>query len=368
VRVLVDATALPADRGGVGRYVDGLLGALTGDVVIVCQARDRGLFEQLAPAAELVPIATTWSSAPLRLLWEQFALPRLARARRADVIHSPHYTMPLLARMPVVVTFHDATFFSDPEVHSALKRVFFRSWIRVSSRRAAVIIVPSAATESELRRFVALDPTPVVVAHHGVDTGVFHPPTAEAIAEVRDLVGGSDWIGFLGTLEPRKNLPALVTAYARLARRGGELPVLALAGGAGWERQLDEAERGVTVPGRVVRLGFLPLPLLPAFLGGSELLVYPSLGEGFGLPVLEAMASGAAVLTTPRLALPEVGGDAVAYCEPDSASIETALAALLDDGSARGELRARGVVRAASFTWAASAERHLEAYRAAIHA
>lgn len=364
----MDATALPADRGGVGRYVEGLLGALTGEVVIVCQARDREVFERIAPATTVVPIGSGWRFTPVRLLWEQLILPGMARRRRVDVIHSPHYTMPLLARIPVAVTFHDATFFSDPEVHSAMKRVFFRTWIRISSRRAASIIVPSAATESELRRFVSLDPTPVVVAHHGVEAAVFHPPSTGAIAQMRELVGGSDWIGFLGTLEPRKNLPALVNAYARLARRGGELPVLALAGGAGWERQLDEAERSVTAPGRVVRLGFLPLALLPAFLGGSELLVYPSLGEGFGLPVLEAMASGAAVLTTPRLALPEVGGDAVAYCEPDSDAIETAISALLADKPARAELRARGVVRAGSFTWAASAERHLEAYRMAIRA
>ena len=367
MRVVVDATALPEDRGGVGRYVEGLLGALATELVIVCQRRDLVIFQRIAPAATVVPIRSVWRSTPLRLLWEQLVLPGLARRHHADVLHSPHYTMPLLARLPVVVTFHDATFFSDPGVHSTLKRFFFRAWIRVSARRAAGLVVPSAATESELRRYVELF-AHVTVAHHGVDTGVFHPPTAESIDEVSRLVGASQWIGFLGTLEPRKNLPALVTAYARLSRGRGEVPTLALAGGRGWEQELDSAEESVVAPGRVVRLGFLPVDLLPAFLGGSVMVVYPSLGEGFGLPVLEAMASGAAVLTTRRLALPEVGGEAVAYSEPDSDALERAISDLLADEGAGSELRKRGIARASLFTWDASAKRHVDAYRLALDA
>lgn len=368
-RVLVDATALPRDRGGVGRYVLGVISALRGDIVIVCQERDTAIFAELAPRARIVPIPRRWRSAALRLIWEQFRLPAIARSVGADVVHSPHYTMPVLSSCPVVVTFHDATFFSDPEVHTRFKRVFFRNWMRISARRAAAVIVPSHATESELRRYLAMGSTSVIVAHHGVDSRAFHQPSDAEIAEVRALLRTDRWIAFLGTLEPRKNLPALVAAYTALAAETDDpdFPTLALAGGAGWDKELDEAQSRVHSPGRLVHPGFIPDRLLPAFLGASRLMVYPSLGEGFGLPVLEAMASSAAVLTTRRLALPEVGGDAVAYSEPDAESLEKAIRALLHDDHRRADLRRRGLVRATEFTWAASARQHLEAYRRAEH-
>jgi glycosyltransferase involved in cell wall biosynthesis len=116
----------------------------------------------------------------------------------------------------------------------------------------------------------------------------------------------------------------------------------------------------------VVRPGYLPLQDLPGFLSGCEVLAYPSIAEGFGLPVLEAMSCGAATLTTRLTSLPEVGGDAVAYCEPSAESIATELRALLDDPARRIRLSQAAVARAEKFTWAASAKAHLEAYRAAI--
>jgi glycosyltransferase involved in cell wall biosynthesis len=368
-RVLVDATAVPAHRGGVGRYVDGLLGALAGDILIACQERDAEFYRKLVPEGIVLPQSGI-SAAPLRLLWEQFRLPTLARRSGAEVIFSPHYTMPLLTGMPRVVTFHDATFFSDPGVHSRLKARFFRAWIRVSAGRAEKVIVPSLATSRELDRFVHR-PRGYEVAYHGVNTGVFHRPSraeSEALTEATGL-GAVPWIGFLGTIEPRKNLPALVRAYGAVSsgwhRDWGPVPVLAIAGGTGWEKNLDFAIAQIAQPGKVLRLGFIPLETLSAFLGGAELVSYPSLGEGFGLPVLEAMACGSAVLTTDRLAIPEVGGDAVAYSEPTAESIAEGLRALLGDPDERARLRREGMTRSQEFTWKRSAAIHESAFRQA---
>ncbi len=361
--VLIDATAVPADRGGVGRYVDGVVSELQGQVVVVCQERDRDLFAELNPRAEIVAIPGIASTAR-RLLWEQLGLPRLAKKVGADVIHSPHYTFPVLTRRARVVTFHDATFFSDPGVHTATKRVFFRAWMRAAVRAARRILVPSEATAREVARYLRTASARYDVAYHGVDRTRFRPPTSQEVEEFATHHGidGKRWIGFLGTLEPRKNLVSLIRAHARLSERDPSTPVLALAGGAGWDRGIDPALRGSS---SVLRLGYLPAHELPAFLGGAELVVYPSLGEGFGLPVLEAMACRSAVLTTPRLALPEVGGDAVAYTEPDEGALLTALEQLLADADERGRLAAAGEERAASFTWRASAEVHERVYREA---
>jgi glycosyltransferase involved in cell wall biosynthesis len=144
-----------------------------------------------------------------------------------------------------------------------------------------------------------------------------------------------------------------------------EPPALVLGGGGGWSPELDEAVASVPAHLRLIRPGYLPFADLPGFLGGALVVAAPSRGEGFGLQVLEAMACGAPVLTTYRTSLPEVGGDAVAYTEPDADAIAVALRALLDDPRRRALLSRAGHARAMDFTWAASAAAHVASYKRA---
>jgi glycosyltransferase involved in cell wall biosynthesis len=373
LRVLVDATAIPADRGGVGRYVDDLLPELEAygvELVVAAQVRDAARFSARLPHAEVVEAPGPAAKPVVRMLWEQAGLPSLARRARVGVIHSPHYTMPAVSPVPVVVTLHDATFFSHPELHRPVKARFFRTATRIAVRRADALVVPSRATGREVRRFAGGAAGKFHVAHHGVDTALFHPVSDDDRRRVASALGlsGVAYVGFLGTLEPRKNVPALVRAWARAVCDLENPPALVLAGGAGWDSEVGPAIEAVPKHLRVVRAGYLPLADLPGFLSGARVLAYPSLGEGFGLPVLEAMACGAAVLTTRELSLPEVGGEAVAYCGTDSGSIELELAALLAEPSRCAELAAAALTRAGEFTWAASAQAHVEAYSAAAQA
>jgi glycosyltransferase involved in cell wall biosynthesis len=367
--VLVDATAIPRNRGGVGRYLEHLLPALdtAGQrMTIAAKEYDSQWLAAAAPNSRIV-VPSGIGSRPARLLWEQFGLPRLAHREGVDLIFSPHYTMPVFAGRPVVVTLHDATFFSHPELHSRGKRLFFRSWIRYSLRRSAAVIVPSKATQSELVRWAAASAAHITVAYHGVNTATFHEPSPSELDAARELVGREHWIGFLGTLEPRKNVSALVAAFAGVvtdvAHRYPDL-TLALAGGNGWDAALDGAIAASPAKDRIAKLGFVADSDLAGFLGGSLAVAYPSLGEGFGLPVLEAMASGAAVVTTPFLALPEVGGDVAVYSQPDAASIGKAITALLLDDDDRGARARAGVARAAEFGWDSSAATHAAVFEA----
>jgi glycosyltransferase involved in cell wall biosynthesis len=369
-RVLIDATSVPADRGGVGRYVDGLLGALGThngggvEVSVVALRTDAERYTRMLPAADVVAAPAAVAHRPARLAWEQTGLPLLAQQVGADVLHSPYYTCPMRAGCPVTVTVHDATFFTEPEHYDKSRRTFFRSAIKTSLRRASRVIVPSKASRDELIRLLNADPARIDVAYHGVDADAFHVPSDEEKARVRARLGlaTTDYVAFLGAKEPRKNVPNLIRGWVRAVQDRPTPPALVIAGGQGHDDDIDRAVADVPANLRLLRPGYLRYADLPGFLGGALVAAYPSYGEGFGLPILEAMACGTPVLTTPRLSLPEVGGDAVAYTSEDPDRIATDLAALLDDESRRQTLAKAGVDRAKDFTWESSAEVHVASW------
>ena len=283
------------------------------------------------------------------------------------LIHSPYYTMPLHAPVPVVVTMHDVTFFSEPELHSAVQTGFYRSATRTAVRRAARVVVPSQATRDELVRLLDADADRIDVARHGVDTHDVPPAERD-----RDAAGHRPARPARPAVRRVPRRPGAPQERARPGarlgqgrRRPDEPPALVLAGSSGWDDGVDQAIAEVPAHLKVVRPGFLRPADLPGLLGGAMVVAYPSKAEGFGLPVLEAMACGAAVLTARRLSLPEVGGDAVAYTEPDADSIAESLRRADRRRAAARQLSLSGQERAREFTWEASAQAHLETYAGA---
>src|SRR5260370_11462618 len=245
--------------------------------------------------------------------------------------------------------------------------MLFKCARRRAARRAAGLVVPSKATRDELERVLSVDPTKIDVAYHGVDHRLFHRPDPQQVRAVSSRFGLQDrpYIAFLGLLEPRKNVASLIKGWAGAVADFDEPPALVLGGGGGWSEEVDAAVASIPPHLRVIRPGYLRFSDLPGFLGGATVVAFPRRGEGFGLPVLEAMACGAPVLTTHCTSLPEVGGEAVAYTEPDADSIRAALRALLDDPARRQALGDAGYARSQEVTWETSAEAQRASYQRA---
>jgi len=369
VRVCLDATAVPGRPAGAGRYVLDLAGALGRrddvELTVMCRRGDEARW-QSGPGDNLA-LGRAPSRRPLRLAWEQAELPRLLHGHHVDVHHAPHYTMPLAARIPTVVTVHDLSFFTHPEWHQRGKVMFFRSAITLAARRASAIVAVSATTAALLAEHTRCR-APVHVIAHGVDHRRFGPedPGDDEAALVR-LGARPPYVAFLGTLEPRKDVPTLVRAFDRLAAAHPDL-TLVLAGARGWGTDAVEAAVGAARHrNRVRMLGFVAEADMPALLRRAAVVAYPSLEEGFGLPVLEALACGAPVVTTAGTVMEEVAG-AAAFLVPSGRadSLAEGLETAIAGGRDVDERRLLGFEVAARHTWEASTAAHVEVYRSVL--
>ena len=388
----LDVTAVPTNPVGAGQYTLQLTRVLDQrpdvELLVVARRRDGSRWRAVAPGSGVVTVAPELR--PLRLAWEQIRLPVLLKHQTVEVHHGPHYTMPEHSKVPAVVTIHDLSFFEAPQWHERSKVLLFQRAIRVAARRAAVVVCPSQATADELARWCRVDGD-VVVAHHGVDLDRFRPvesaPGSDAAllseleigsTRVRGSGGagagggagrlgdGTPFLVFVGTLEPRKDVPTLVHAFARVAGRHSEAR-LVLAGGAGWgASQVEEAVAASGMRSRIIRTGYVKDDIIPALFRAAVAVVYPALYEGFGLPALEAMACGAPLITSSGSAMEEVTGDSATLVPPgDVVALSEALDGALAGDGPDAERRRRGLDIAARHTWAASASKHMEAYRLA---
>jgi glycosyltransferase involved in cell wall biosynthesis len=371
LRVTLDVSAVPPDPGGAGRYTVELARALhrREDIELVAVSRRNDTARWRDGEGSVVGAAP--ANRLLRLTFEQLRLPGLLSGLAPAVHHSPHYTMPERARVPVVVTVHDLTFFTHPEWHESSKVRLFRRAVTVAAKRAGAIVCVSATTAARLDEVCDVQ-VPVFVAPHGVDHERFGPAEGSPGADDAALVGlGLDpiqhYVLFVGTIEPRKDVATLVRAFDRLAPERPGLH-LVLAGQDGWgSGELDRAVAAASAKDRIRRLGYVPDDALAALLRRAAVVAYPSLEEGYGLPALEALACGTALVTTAGTSMAEMAGPAAVLARPgDAADLATALATVLDEAPGpAADRRALGLARAAERTWEASAAEHLAAYRRA---
>jgi len=311
-----------------------------------------------AMAVRRAPISTHRSA--VRIVWEQAAVPWLVRGQ--DVVHSTVNTLPLMAGRPTVLTIHDLSFLRFPDRLPPGRRAFLGAAVPVSARRATRVIAISESTKRDIVELLRVPEDRIRVVHQGVDARFRPGPSAVA----GEYFGGRPYILHVGTLEPRKNIDLLVRAFSGL-RRDGAPHVLALIGARGWMYEpLFHLVRSLGLEDHVRFLDYVPPDELPRWYNGADLFAYPSAYEGFGLPVLEAMACGVPTVTSNASSLGEVAGTAALTVEAGSdTDLRGAMARVLENPSLAANLRQSGLVRAREFTWEKTARRTAEVYEEA---
>ncbi len=378
LRVAVNATPLLSPLTGIGNYIVELGAALarTGEVDAFSfygfrwrhespqpsprRARNGRLRDAIKP---LIPFKRE-----LRRMQQEWHFARGLRRQAIQLYHEPNF-IPLHYEVPVVVTIHDLSILHYPETHPADRVRWIERGLAIALQRSARILVDSDFVRGELIATFGVSPERVLTAHLGV-APAFRPRGAdETAATMRklELVHGR-YLLTVGTIEPRKNIAHALAAYARLPAELRDRYPLVVAGAKGWlATDLERELRELAGSGKIRFLGHVSSEALPDIYAGAATFVFPSLYEGFGLPPLEAMASGVTVVTSGRAALAEVVGDAGLVLDPaDPAGTAVLLASLLENAPERARRAKVGVARAARFTWAACAEATLEAYRQAL--
>ena len=346
MRIALDCRIAHYTTGGTAVYARRLAQALApaaGDSLLLLEAARAAT---PLPASGAVQRARLLTPSHHRL--EQLTLPLELLPRRIDVLHSTDFIPPFVRRCRSVITIHDLAFLRYPEFLTAESRRYFNGQIERAVRSTDRIIAVSQATRQDLIELLG-------VAEHKIDV-VYEAPAFDA--EPQPARSDEDYILFAGTLEPRKNLPLLIRAFAGLRRRG-YAGKLVLAGAVGWLAQpvFEEIERQGLDQHVALRA------LSPDLYQGARLLALPSLYEGFGLPVLEAMACGTPVVTSNVSSLPEIAGDAALLVDPaDETALADAMWHILTNGALRNELRSKGLARAAEFSWKRAAKETLAVY------
>lgn len=339
-------------RAGIHRYIAQILHHLpreeSGPKYVVYTNQRK----ELAGRADVTAVST-WLPTQRRLariLWEQIIWPWQAHRHRLDLLHSMAFVTPLFSPIPAVVTVFDLSFMHKPESFPSVQRNYLATQTRRSCRRARRVITISQSARDDVHRFFDVPLSRIDVIYPGVDEQ-YRPATAAQIDAFRRRKGlPSRYILHVGTLQPRKNLPRLVEAFSRLADTAVHL---VFVGGKGWlYEEIFQRVAALNLTDRVHFAGYAPDEELPLWYAAADLFVFPSVYEGFGMPVVEAMACGAPVLAANAASIPEAVGSAGQLFDPhDVDDLARRMANVLNNDALSATMRQRGFQQAQQFSW-----------------
>lgn len=365
-----DATTVRGNKTGVGYYTSRLLERVTRvdgeenpiDEILVLANRPLELPQ--IPRARVLDEGRF----PLRAVWMQGVLPLLLEKERPDLCHYTNFLGPYLGRTPYVVTIHDMTLELLPRCHTWKKRILTRTLAPAIAKGARFVITPSESARRDVARLFGIPSEKIRAIPHAPDRQFRPDRDPRSLERIERRYGvRRPYLLYLGTLEPRKNLVRAIAAFSRISSRFPDYRFY-LAGASGWRsKSLRRALEEVPAPSRVERLGYVAEDDLAALYSHAELFVYPSLYEGFGFPVVEAMACGTPVLTSDTSSLAEIAEGAALLVDPENVeAISEAMILGLEDEPTRACLRRAGLARASTFSWERSTRETLAVYEEAL--
>lgn len=364
--LIIDVSSVPPKPAGAGRYAIELVSQLSlvsDEVGLVVKSGDLAFWRKISSRDAVV---TAPGNRPLRIAWDRLFLARQLERHRAALYHGIHYTIPHGFRGRRVATIHDMTMIEHPEWHEKIKVAYFSAAIRYAVAHADAIVVPSEFTKTRLKvHFGDLDNVHVI--HHGVDREMFRPRAADSVSPDHSATSGSvareRVVLHIGTIEPRKNIENLVRAFDLVAQKDADLRLL-LVGQKGWKSEEVYARvRSSRFSDRIGQVGYLSEEELTGTLRNAACVVYPSFAEGFGLPVLEAMAAGVPVVTSAESVMEEVAGGCAWLCNPmDPSEIAARIEEAMSGSEQVISKVTEGIKRSAEFDWGKSAREHLKVY------
>lgn len=363
MRIGIMLRHLPTETGGIGRYTHKLLQYLLAtdrsNEYFILHRDDSalGAYQQFPNVQELC------KPSPSKLLWDQIVIPSWAKQLSLDLVFNPKMSAPLRAPCSTVIMMHGADWFEVPQSYSLPNRIYHEFAATLYSKSAAAVIVASHDAADKLEQHIPAAKGKTVAVHHGVDKEFYRITDAERLNAVRAKYQLPErFILYVGKIYPMKNVSGIVAAYAELR---DQIPhKLVLAGGAGprAERELATIKQR-NLEDDVILTGRVPDEDLPPLLSLAEAFVFPSLYEGFGIPLLEAMACGCPVVTSTAGSCPEVVGDAAVVVDPrDIGAIAAAVHDLLNNPNRAQTLVGRGLERVKSFTWEKCAQETLAVF------
>jgi glycosyltransferase involved in cell wall biosynthesis len=371
MNIAIDLTPTPKTKAGVGRYLINLINNLQkldnqNKYYLFIHDDDLDSFKATCPNFEVVSVKSKYlRNIWLRLLWEQFVLPSRLKKYKIDILHSPHYTIPYFSSVKKVVTYHDMTFILFPYLHIFTKRHLFKIYMWLSAKFADRIIAVSHATKDDVMKVLKVKESKISVAPLGVDQCFFEDPPDNAQEIIQSYVIDQKYFLTVGTIEPRKNMLGMLKAYAELPDEFKNEYKFVICGQMGWMYQnIFDFIKESDIENRVVFVKFVPDNHLPILYKKASIFLYTSFYEGFGLPVVEAMASGTPCITSNLSSMKEVAGDTCIKVDPNNhKEIAQAIMKILENEEFRNDLSKSEIKRAEIYNWPNCAKLTIDTYK-----
>jgi len=370
MKIAINTLAMKSFKHGMGRHIGSLVNALLkidtkNQYLLYVSDLNAKYFEvKDNPRVELKFVP---ANRALRLLWEHTLLPLDLKREKVDVFYGPCFTVPLFKTCKQVVAVLDLTWFKHRKKHIWIKQLYFRTLIPLAVRQAEKVIVISQSTKKDLIKILKTPKDKIAVTYLAADLSFKVIEDIERLQSVVKKYNLPDqFILFLGVLEPRKNIPGLIKAFSRLKKNSNLSCKLVIGGGRSYGWKNEEIFRVIEYLGlgkEVIFTDFVLESDLPALYNLADLFVLPSFYEGFGLPILEAQACGCPVITSNISSMPEVGGDAALFVDPnDVEELASAMRRVLTDDKLRAEMIKKGFENAKHFSWEKTAQETLEVF------